>query len=145
MSTTASKHSNRAGRGFWPTVIRQVEAPLGLYVLTLLIVEATLGGVLMLYRFSAQELGRGVLLTIVIAMISLFLLVLAVVTTMSVRCPENLLFNARQWLDKRRRNDLEPSALRDSINTLIGEKLIALGLMSDKPPMPRDRQGKTGP
>ena len=61
--------------------------PLGFYVLSLLIVEATIGLVLTASKLSAEHVWWGFLIAV-----GLFLLVFIVVTVLVICFPKNLLF-----------------------------------------------------
>lgn len=91
-------------------IIRAISTPLGFYVLSLLIVEATLGLVL-----TASKLSEGHVWIGFFVVIGLFLVVFAVVTGLVIWTPKNLLFGK----EEHSKPELEKSALRDQIEDLI--------------------------
>ena len=94
----------------WPGIIQAITTPLGLYVLSLLIVEATLGLVLSASKLSESHVWYGFFV-----IIGLFLLVVGVVTGFAIWNPKNLLYGKEEHSNPA----LEPSALRDQIEDLI--------------------------
>ena len=91
-------------------IIRAISTPLGFYVLSLLIVEATLGLVLTASKLNEEHVWIGFFVVI-----GLFLLVFAVVTGLVIWTPKNLLFGKEEHSNP----ELEKSALRDQIEDLI--------------------------
>jgi hypothetical protein len=91
-------------------IIRAISTPLGFYVLSLLIVEATLGLVLTVSKLTEEHVWIGFFV-----MIGLFLVVFAVVTGLVIWTPKNLLFGKEEHSNP----ELEKSALRDQIEDLI--------------------------
>lgn len=91
-------------------IIRAISTPLGFYVLSLLIVEATLGLVLTASKLSEEHVWIGFFVVI-----GLFLVVFAVVTGLVIWSPKNLLFGKEEHANP----ELEKSALRDQIEDLI--------------------------
>jgi len=100
--------------GLRAETIRAVSTPLGFYVLSLLIVEATIGLVLTAAKLSEDHVWRGFFVAI-----GLFLLVFIVVTILVIWFPKNLLFGKEEHSNPA----LEPSALRDAIEEIITEKV----------------------
>ncbi len=95
-------------------VIRAISTPLGFYVLSLLIVEATIGLVLTVSKLSEHLVWWGF-----VVMVVLFLLVFLVVTVLVIWFPKNLLFGKEEHSNPA----LEPSALRDAIEEIITVKV----------------------
>ncbi|HYV29438.1 MAG TPA: hypothetical protein VFA77_18035 [Candidatus Eisenbacteria bacterium] len=95
-------------------ILRQVTTPLGFYVLTLLILEATLAIVLTCSQLTEEHVWTGFLW-----MIGVFIGVVILVTLFVWRKPESLLFEKEQYLPP----ELDPSALRDQIKDLIYEEV----------------------
>jgi hypothetical protein len=91
-------------------IIRAISTPLGFYVLSLLIVEATLGLVLTVSRLNEEHVWIGFFVVI-----GLFLVVFVVVTALVIWTPKNLLFGKEEHA----KPELEKSALRDQIEDLI--------------------------
>jgi hypothetical protein len=83
---------------------------LGFYVLSLLIIEATLGLVLTASKLNEEHVWIGFYV-----MIGLFLVVFIVVTGLVICTPKNLLFGK----EEHSKPELEKSALRDQIEDLI--------------------------
>ena len=95
-------------------IIRAISTPLGFYVLSLLIVEATIGLVLTASKLSEDHVWWG--FAVVVA---LFLLVFLMVTVLVIWFPKNLLFGKEEHSNPA----LEPSALRDAIEEIITVKV----------------------
>ncbi len=95
-------------------IIRAISTPLGFYVLSLLIVEATIGLVLTASKLSAEHVWWGFFVVV-----GLFLLVFLVVTALVIWCPKNLLYGKEEHSNPA----LEPSALRDAIEDTIAAKV----------------------
>ena len=92
-------------------IIRSISTPLNFYVLSLLIVEGTLGLVLTgASQLSEEHVWLGLLV-----MIGLFLAVFFVVTALVIWNPKHLLYGK----EEHREPSLDPSALRDQIEDLI--------------------------
>lgn len=91
-------------------IIRAISTPLGFYVLSLLIVEATIGLVLTASKLSEDHVWWGFFVAV-----GLFLLVFLVVTVLVIWFPKNLLFGKEEHSNP----ELEKSALRDQIEDLI--------------------------
>jgi len=91
-------------------ILRTISTPLGFYVLSLLIVETTLGLVLTASKRNEEHVWWGFFV-----MIGLFLVVFAVVTGLVIWIPRNLLYGK----EEHREPLLEPSALKDQIEDLI--------------------------
>ena len=95
-------------------IIRAISTPLGFYVLSLLIVEATIGLVLTASKLNEDHVWWGFFVAI-----GLFLLVFAVITALVIWCPKNLLYGKEEHSNPA----LEPSALRDAIEDTIVAKV----------------------
>ena len=91
-------------------IIRSITTPLGFFVLALLIVEVTLGIVLMQSKLDEEHVWSGFLW-----MIAVFVGVILIVALFTIFCPRNLLYGKEEHLAPQ----LEPSALRDQIEDLI--------------------------
>ena len=91
-------------------IIRSITTPLGFYVLSLLIVEATLGFVLTASKLSEEHVWWGFFVVI-----GLFVIVFLIVTGFVIWNPKNLLYGKEEHSNP----SLEPSALRDQIEDLI--------------------------
>ena len=91
-------------------MIQAITTPLGFYVLSLLIVEATLGLVLTTSKLSEAHVWIGFFV-----MIGLFLIVFVVVSGLVVWSPKNLLYGKEEHFSPA----LDPSALQDAIEDLI--------------------------
>lgn len=91
-------------------ILRQVTTPLGFYVLTLLILEATLSLVLTCSKLAEDHVWTGFL-----CMIGMFIGVVVLVTLFVWLKPQSLLFEKEEYLVP----ELEPSALKDQIEDLI--------------------------
>ena len=105
---------NSKSAGVRVGIIRAISTPLGFYVLSLLIVEATIGLVLTASKLSEDHVWWGFF---VVA--GLFLLVFLVVTVLVIWFPKNLFFGKEEHSNPA----LEPSALRDAIEEIITEKV----------------------
>jgi len=91
-------------------IIYAISTPLGFYVLSLLIVEATIGLVLTASKLTEEHVWWGFFVVI-----GLFLLVFFVVTGLVIWCPKNLLFGKEELSNPA----LEPSALKDAMEEII--------------------------
>jgi hypothetical protein len=91
-------------------IIRAISTPLGFYVLSLLIVETTLGLVLTASKLNEEHVWIGFFVVM-----GLFLFVFVVVTVLVIFTPKNLLFGK----EEHSKPELEKSALRDQIEDLI--------------------------
>src|SRR6266536_6066269 len=91
-------------------IIRAISTPLSFYVLSLLIIEATLGLVLTAWKRNEEHVWWGFFV-----MIGLFLVVFAVVAGLVIWIPRNLLYGK----EEHREPLLAPSALKDQIEDLI--------------------------
>lgn len=105
-------------------LIRSITTPLGFFVLALLIVEATLGIVLMQSKLSEEHVWAGFLY-----MIAVFIGVIAIVSVFTIFCPRNLLYGKEEHLAPQ----LESSALRDQIEDLINSNVRPDALLSRNP------------
>src|SRR5207245_1010221 len=95
-------------------IIRAISTPLGFYVLSLLIVEATIGLVLTGSNLSEDHVWQGFFMAI-----GLFLLVFVVVTGLVIWRPRNLLYGKEEHSNPA----LEPSASRDAIEDTVAAKV----------------------
>ncbi|MGO9204415.1 MAG: hypothetical protein ACLQM8_28170 [Limisphaerales bacterium] len=91
-------------------IVRAISTPLGFYVLSLLIVEATIGLVLTASKLSEEHVLWGFKVAV-----GLFLLVFLAVTGLVIWRPKNLLFGKEEHSIPA----LEPSASRDAIEDAI--------------------------
>jgi len=91
-------------------ILQQVRTPLGFYVLTLLILEATLSIVLTCSRLTEEHVWSGFLW-----MIGVFIGVVCLVTLFAWKKPAGLLFEKEQYLPP----ELDTFTLRDEIEDLI--------------------------
>jgi uncharacterized membrane protein (DUF485 family) len=105
---------NSKSAGLRVGIIRAISTPLGFYVLSLLIVEATVGLVLTASKLSEDHVWWGFFVAI-----GLFLLVFIVVTVLVIWFPKNLLYGKEEHSNPA----LEPSALRDAIEEIITVKV----------------------
>ncbi|MGA3180615.1 MAG: hypothetical protein ABSF38_09760 [Verrucomicrobiota bacterium] len=101
---------NSKSGGVRGAIIRAITTPLGFYVLSLLIVEATLGLVLTASKLTEEPVWIGFFVVI-----GLFLLVFLVVTGLVIWSPKNLLYGKEEHSNPQ----LEESALRDQVEDLI--------------------------
>jgi hypothetical protein len=108
--TTNPRSGSKKAQGERSQILRQVTTPLGFYVLTLLILEATLSLVLTCSKLSEDHVWTGFL-----GMIGMFIGVVTLVTLFVWLKPQNLLFEKDEYLTP----ELEPSALKDQIEDLI--------------------------
>ena len=105
----------RSGRDAgWVRILRQIQTPLGFYVLALLIVEATLGIVLTAAGFDQAYKWQGFLL-----IIGVFAAVLLIVTGFTIFSPKNLLYGKEEHSAPQ----TEPSALKDQIEDIIHQRV----------------------
>jgi hypothetical protein len=102
----------KAGRGA-PNILRQIQTPLGFYVLALLIIESTLCIVLTAAGFDEAHKWYGF-----VCMIAVFAAVLLIVTGLTIFCPRNLLYGKEEHSAPQ----IEPSALRDQIEDIISQR-----------------------
>jgi hypothetical protein len=105
----ATSKNTKSG-GVRAGIIRAVSTPLAFYVLSLLIVETTLGLVLTASKLNEEHVWIGFFVVV-----GLFLAVFAVVTVLVIWFPKNLLFGK----EEHSKAELEKSALRDQIEDLI--------------------------
>lgn len=103
--------NNRSGA--WAQIIQAVGTPLGFYVLSLLIVEASLAMVLRA-QLEASQRYTGFLW-----MIGIFIGVVVIVTSFSIFSPRNLLYGKEEHSAPQ----TDPSALRDQIEDLIAKNV----------------------
>lgn len=107
-----AKNSKSAGARVG--IIRAISTPLGFYVLSLLIVEATIGLVLTASKLSEEHVWWGFFVAI-----GLFLLVFVVVTGLVIWNPRNLLYGKEEHSNPA----LDPSALQDAIEDTIAARV----------------------
>jgi cyanate permease len=107
----AKSRSTKNGR---IDIIRSVNTPLGFYVLTLLIVEATVAIVLSWSKLSEEHVWDGFL-----CMLAIFAVVVIFVTILVFWLPRNLLYGKEEHVNQA----LETSALKDQIDDLIAKKI----------------------
>jgi hypothetical protein len=105
---------NSKSAGVRAGVILAISTPLGFYVLSLLIVEATLAIVLTASKLSEEHVWWGFFVAI-----GLFLLVLVVVTGLVIWSPTHLLYGKEEHSNPA----LDPSALQDTIEDTIAAKV----------------------
>ena len=105
---------NSKSAGVRVGIIRAISTPLGFYVLSLLIVEATIGLVLTWSKLSESHVWWGFFVSV-----RLFLLVFLAVTGLVIWRPKNLLFGKEEHSNPA----LESSALRDAIEDTIAAKV----------------------
>jgi hypothetical protein len=91
-------------------VLQFIAAPLGFYVLALLIVESSLALVVTVAELNDDQRWWGFL-----CMIGLFVVVVGIVTGLVVWAPKNLVFGKEEHASPQ----IHPSALRDQIEDLI--------------------------
>ena len=91
-------------------IIQAITTPLGFYVLSLLIIEATLGLVLTSSKLSESHVWTGFFV-----MLGLFLVVFVVVSGLVIWSPKNLLYGKEEHFNPA----LDPSALQDAIEDSI--------------------------
>jgi len=91
-------------------IIRSTTTPIAFFVLSLLIVEVTLGIVLASSKLSEEHVWKGFLW-----MAWIFIGVIVIVTVLTILKPRNLLFGKEEHLTPQ----LQPLALRDQIEDLI--------------------------
>jgi hypothetical protein len=103
-----------SSKGFWTEVIRAVNTPLSYYVLSLLIIEATLS--LVVTKANLDPTLRWVLC---ISMIVFMAANLAVVTTLNFKDPKSLLFGKEEHSAPQ----IDPSALKDQIEDIIAQNV----------------------
>jgi hypothetical protein len=101
---------NSKSKGARVGIIRAISTPLGFYVLSLLIVEATLGLVLTASKMSEEHVWIGFFVVI-----ALFLIVFAVVTGLVIWSPRHLLYGKEEHSNPA----LDHSALQDAIEDTI--------------------------
>lgn len=106
MKTTSKKPKKDNQR---LNLVSAVKAPLGFFVLSLLIVEAMLGVVLVTSNLAEAHVWIGFQV-----MIGVFILVIIIVALMAVFFPTNLVYGKEEHSAA-----LDPSALRDSIDDAI--------------------------
>ena len=95
-------------------LIGVITAPLGFFVLALLIIEGTLAIVLVSSKLDAEHVWCGFLW-----MIGTFIGVILIVTGLTIWKPKHLLYGKEEHASPA----LEPSALRDQINDLINARV----------------------
>lgn len=108
----APKNSNH---GTTVQIIRAVGTPLGFYVLSLLILEATLGLVLV----KASSLDSDLRWFVSISMVVMFFAAFGTVTYLAVKKPKHLVFGKEEHAAPQ----TDPSALRDQIEDIITQRV----------------------
>lgn len=98
----------------WIRILKQIQTPLGFFVLALLIIESTLCLVLTLAGFDQNYKWWGF-----VCMIAVFAAVVLIVTWLTVRMPTNLLYGKEEHSAPQ----IEPSALRDQIEDIIFQRV----------------------
>jgi len=104
----------RARESGWAKILRQIQTPLGFYVLALLIVESTLCIVLTAAGFEQSYKWSGFL-----CMIGVFAGVVLIVTGLTILSPKNLLYGKEEHSAPQ----IEPSALKDQIEDIIYQRV----------------------
>lgn len=99
---------SRNSKATWVSIIRQVQTPLGFYVLALLIVESAL--TITVGLVNAEQKA-----TVFYSIIGVFVMVIIIVTALVIWDPKRLLYGKEELANPA----LEPSALRDQIEDLI--------------------------
>jgi hypothetical protein len=94
----------------WVQILRSIHTPLGVFVLALLIIEATLTIVLTCAGFNEDHKWHGFLW-----MVGAFAAVVLIVTAFTIWNPKNLLYGKEEHLAPQ----VDPSALKDQIEDLI--------------------------
>ena len=92
----------------WPSIIRQIQTPLGFYALALLIVESALS-------VTVGLVDKEQKLTVFAWIILVFGMVIVIVTGLVIWDPRRLLYGKEELANPA----LEPSAMRDQIEDLI--------------------------
>ena len=105
----------------WVSIIRQIQTPLGFYVLALLIVESALTVTVGLVNTEHKA-------TVFYSIIGVFVMVILIVTALVIWDPKRLLYGKEELANPA----LEPSALRDQIEDLI-EANVKLECLKIKP------------
>ncbi len=105
--TAKPRSTNRAG------LIKAVQTPLGFYVLSLLIIEATLALVLSQAKLEPAQRYTGFLW-----MIGIFIGLVVVVTAFAFWKPTHLLYGKDEHLAR-----VDPAALKDQIEDIIAQKV----------------------
>jgi hypothetical protein len=108
----ASRNTNL---GAWSQIIRAVGTPLGFYVLSLLIVEATLG----LVSVKASSLDNALRWFVTVSMVAMFFAAFVTVTYLAAKSPRHLVFGKEEHSAPQ----TNPSALRDQIEDLIARNV----------------------
>ena len=102
-------------------ILQHINAPLGFYVLSLLVIESTLALVLAAGGLDRQHKWIGFL-----CMIGVFVLVILVVTGLVIWAPKNLVFGKEEHAVPL----TDPSALKDQIEDLVVQNVKAECLKS---------------
>ncbi len=108
------------------SILKTIATPLSFFVLTLLIIESTLGLVLVNGSFGEEKKWTGFLW-----MVGIFIGVVTFVAIMTICQPKNLLYGKEEHSNAQ----LDESALRDQIEDIIVAKVKpeCLKNSSDKP------------
>ena|SRR5437763_7179361 len=97
----------KSSKATWANIIRQIQTPLGFYVLALLIVETALTVTLGLIKEDQKQVLAWI--------IGVFVMVIVIVTGLVIWDPKRLLYGKEEHASPA----LELSALRDQIEDLI--------------------------
>ena len=97
-------------------LIRSITTPLGVYVLALLIIEATAAVVLTCSKLSEEHVWEGFL-----GMLAIFVIIVVIVTLLTIFSPKNLLYGKEEYSNP----NLDPSTLKDSVEELIAKNVKA--------------------
>ena len=109
-----SSPKNRPTKSERTDLIRSITAPLGFYVLALLIVEATAAIVLSGSKLNEDHVWDGFL-----CMLAIFVFIVLIVTCLTMFNPKNLLYGKEEYSSPA----LDPLALKDGIEELIAKNV----------------------
>jgi hypothetical protein len=104
----------RAKESAWLRILKQIQTPLGFFVLALLIIESTLCIVLTVANFEESHRWLGFM-----CMVGVFAAVVLIVTGLTIFVPRNLLYSK----DEHSAPQIEPSALKDQIEDIIYQRV----------------------
>jgi heme/copper-type cytochrome/quinol oxidase subunit 2 len=108
---------SQSAKGVWIDLIRSITTPLGVFVLALLIIEATAAVVLTCSKLSEEHIWEGFL-----GMLVIFVIIVVIVTLLTIFSPKNLLYGKEEHSNPA----LDPAGtLRDDIEALIIKKVKA--------------------
>ena len=114
MTIPATKPRPRPNQSAWVNILRSISAPLGFYVLALLITDGTLAIILTCSKLSEEHIWYCTLL-----IMSFFIGILLIVTLLAIFMPTNLLYGKEEHSNPQ----LAPSALKDDIEKLIHQNV----------------------